>query len=194
MFVSAKNKITLNEFVRFVDELKSSRFGREFLSGASVTVRSQGNGPGSIVNFDEDYCRSFILGCRMLVQERDGIAIRQIWELFSQDLNEAPWFPRINGPYFRISDYLAQKALVRTPGGETVTNQEVLDVFFYGFYAHRNTDKKIRFQAWERGGIKFLHIKMSFLVSLQVLLRSSAEMAEVARDLLNIERFESGTA
>lgn len=177
----------LAEFVEQVNQLRSSRFGQRVLSQRSVTLQSVGDNEPKLMNFDEEECRSFLLGCRMLMQNNERISIGRVWILFKDVIQEADWFVRINPPRWMLNDYLDQEMIFAEPTGDIATNRQLVDTFLYGSYAHLNRDHRKRFKTWEADP-QFHSLKLLFLLGLKVILEMSGRMSDTVEDYLAEER------
>lgn len=169
----------LKEFVRHVNILSNTRFAKALLSQKTITVRrTSASRVGEIVDFDEEDCRSFLLGCRLLLQDNERVSIRRIWKIFKNRLGDKMWFVKINPPRWMLNEFLDQETMFRTPSAGLVTNRLLLETFLYGSYAHLNKAHRKRFQQWESHE-QFPFIKLVFLTVLQVLYKCSVDMASV---------------
>ena len=176
----------LCEFVTETNRLKNSRFGRGIMTQEEISLRSGGGREPELVNFDEEDCRSFLLGCRMLMQNNDRISIGNIWRLFKDVINDSEWFVRVNPPRWMLNDYLDQDMLFQDPTGSISTNRELVDTFLYGAYAHLNRDHRRRFKEWQNNQ-HFHSLKLQFLLALQVILQMAGRMADAVDEYLNQE-------
>jgi hypothetical protein len=173
----------LKEFVRHIRTLADTRFAKAVLSKETITLRSTTAWQASeIVNFDEEDCRSFLLGCRLLLQNNDRVSIGRIWKIFKDRIKNDAWFIRINPPRWMLNDFLDQRTMFATPH-DAVTNRELLDTFLYGSYAHLEARHRTRFREWE-GHKQYPFLKLSFLAVLQVLFKCAVDMAQIVSDWL----------
>jgi hypothetical protein len=174
----------LAEFVEQVNQLQSSRFGQRVLLQRSVTLRSTaGDEEPELVNFDEEECRSFLLGCRMLMQNNDRVSIGKVWTLFKDTIGDPAWFVRVNPPRWMLNDYLDQEMMFADPTGEVTTNRQLVDTFLFGSYAHLNRAHRARFKAWQSDP-QFHSLKLLFLLGLKVILEMAGRMADAVEDYL----------
>jgi hypothetical protein len=172
------------EFVKQVRELRDSRFGRRVLAQKNIRLAAKADwADAQIINFDEEECRSFLLGCRLLIQNRDKISIQQIWSLFKEKIMDEKWFVRINPPRWMLNDFLNQEVMFGDDSGRPITNQMVLDTFLYGSYAHK--DHHDRFERWQSEPKVFHPLKLEFIMCLQALLNCALKMTEVVNDFVN---------
>lgn len=172
----------LSEFVQHVDSLSQCRFASKILSNEALTLRKIDDGPLHFVDVDEDDCRSFLLGVRLLVQDRDGISLRKIWDILAcvDDLDLLKTVNQARAPVFLALD---SPAMFADPKGNSITNQEVFDTFMYGGYAHRDKAHSKKFKEWEASE-QFMSLKLIFLMSVRGLYEGCMDMAQVARDIL----------
>jgi hypothetical protein len=175
----------LKEFVHHIHALSQTRFAKALLSQKTITLRRAGASRVSeIVNFDEEDCRSFLLGCRLLLQNNERVSIGRIWKIFADRIRDDVWFVRINPPRWMLNDFLDQETMFKTPSGSSVSNRLLLDTFLYGSYAHLNKNHRKRFREWEAHE-QFPFMKLLFLMVLQVLYKCSIDMASVVSDWLS---------
>jgi hypothetical protein len=183
--LSADDIEDLREFVDLVGELKSTRFAQLVLALKQISyVHGGGATEGEFANFDEEECRSFILGCRLLMQDNERTSIRRVWVMFNDKVMRPDWFVKINPPRWMINDYLDRDAIIRAPDGATVTSRLIVETFLYGSYAHYNRVHRQRFKDWEATGHKFAQMKLWFLVALQVVLKNAVPMAAAVEQFL----------
>ncbi len=185
MKLSSNQLDDLREFVTQVGTMQKSRFGQRVLNKGSISYRTGGTIEGvEFVDFDEEDCRSFILSCRLLVQNNERTSIQNIWRIFSEDIADQKWFVRINPQRWMLNNFLNQTAMVTAPNRKTVTNQIVFDTFLWGHYAHLNRDHQARLRSWELDSRQFPALKVTFLLILQVLMKTSGAMAIVISEWL----------
>lgn len=100
-------------FVEHVSELRSSKFAQRVLSPKDITYTwTSGSSRGEFINFDEEECRSFILGCRLLMQDNDRTSIRRVWLMFKDQVKKQEWFMKVNPPRWMLNDYLDTNAII----------------------------------------------------------------------------------
>ena len=175
----------LAEFVRHVRDLGRLRFAKAVLAQPSITLRMSAKLPaGEFLNFDEEDCRSFLLGCRLLMQDNDRVSVGRIWKTFANRTNDDAWFARINPPRWMLNEYLDRDADFAAPGGRSVTNRVILNTFLHGSYAHLNPDHRKRFLRWEAHP-QFHYMKLLFLMAVKVLYQCSSETAAIVSDWLD---------
>jgi hypothetical protein len=178
----------LQEFVHHIHELARTRFAAAVLSQKTITLRRIGESRISeIVNFDEEDFRSFLLGCRLLLQDNERVSIGHVWRIFKDRIKDDAWFIRINPPRWMLNDFLDQETMFTTPSVGSVSNRLLLDTFLYGSYAHLNKRHRKRFRQWEAHD-QYPLMKLLFLTVLQVLYKCSFDMASVVSDWLGESR------
>lgn len=172
----------LREFVSHVESLASCRFSRTILSNEALRLQGTDSGPMDFVDLDEDDCRSFLLGLRILVQNRDGLSLRKIWKILAtaDDLELLGSINRARSPVFLALDC---PAMFGDPDGNTVSNQLVFDTFLYGCYAHLDKLHRKRFKEWNASS-SFPFLKLIFLMMVQIVYSQSIEMASIVRKVL----------
>ncbi len=176
----------LAEFVRHVRGLGEFRFAKAVLAQRGITLQMSPKSPaGEFLNFDEEDCRSFLLGCRLLMQNNDRVSVARVWKTFADKANDDAWFAKINPPRWMLNEYLDRDAEFAAPGGGSVTNLLILHTFLHGSYAHLNRDHRGRFLQWEAHP-QFHYMKLLFLMAVKVLYRCSSEMAVVVSDWLEV--------
>jgi len=169
----------LDEFFELIEELRSIRFMRDLLSQDSITVTHRGDwDKASIMDFDEDDCRSFLLSFRLLLQDNDKISIRCISKIienndFSDDCKRL-----VDNERFSLQLSLSSQCPIAVPDGDSVTNQEVVYTFLYGFYAHRgmNKTRRERYLLWKKDSRQFYPLKSQFLCLMQIIMSHAQEL------------------
>lgn len=185
MKLSSNQLDDLREFVKQVGNLQNSRFGQRVLNKGSISYRSGGAIEGiEFVDFDEEDCRSFILTCRLLVQNNERTSIQNIVRIFAEDIADQKWSVRIDPQRWMLNDFLKQNAMVTAPGRQTVTNQIIFDTFLWGHYAHLNRSHQTRLRSWELDPRQFPALKLTFLLILQALMKTTAAMSIVISEWL----------
>jgi hypothetical protein len=174
----------LKEFVHHIHGLARTRFAKAVLSQKTITLRSVGvSRVSEIVNFDEDDFRSFLLGCRLLLQNNERVSIQRIWMIFKHRIKDDAWFIRINPPRWMLNDFLDRETMFTTPSVGSVSNRLLLETFLYGSYAHLNKKHRKRFRQWEAHD-QYPLMKLLFLTVLQALYKCSFDMASVVSEWL----------
>jgi len=180
----------LSEFVSHVDSLSKLRFASRISSKSAFILRGTKTEPMDFFDLDEDDCRSFLLGIRLLVQDRDGISLKKIWEILASvdDLELLKTINNARAPVFLSMDC---EAMFADPDGKTITNQDIFDTFMYGAYAHFDKMHRTRFKYW-RKSTRFPFLKLIFLMSVNLIYQRSIEMAGIVRAILR-KRREKGS-
>ena len=179
----------LQEFVQAVAELSTSRLGREVLSQRNITMRMSGNWSKiEIINFDEEGCSSFLLKCRLLIQNNERISLFRVWTLCEKRIANPDLFGRINPPRWMLNQYLDENSLFAVPGGGLITKRLLMDTFLYGSYAHLNRVHRRRFRQWQQDPKQFHVLKLEFVMGLQIVLKSAQLMAAVVSDWLAAQK------
>ena len=174
----------LQEFVSHVNELIKSRFAQRVLAQPTIRLRTKSDWTNAeLVNFDEEECQSFLLKCRLLIQDRDGISINRIWSMFKDRIDDS-WWAKINPPRWMLNDYLDAQALFEGGSNASVNNRLILETFLYGSYAHLNPEYRKRFKEWQTDPERFYLLKLEFIMALKVLLSSAAKMTLVVEEFL----------
>ena len=178
MNLSAKNIDDLKEFVRLVRKLESSTFSKRLLSAQNISYQHsvESGNQGMILNFDEEECESFLLSCRLLMQNNERTSIQRVWALFHDNMRDHPSFVRINPARWKLNDYLD-----RVPAIPLIDRAHssglILNTFLYGAYAHRNREKCQLLSEWEQDAQTFSMYKMTFLLALKVMLDCAKSLA-----------------
>ena len=172
----------LQEFQDLVEGLSCSRFGRGILAQETVTIQVCGfEDTPTILNFDEEDCRSFLLGCRMLLQKNERVSVFKIWSIFKDSICDDELFVQINPPRWMLNDYLDQGVPIATPNNEPLTNRLLVDTFLYGSYAHLNRRHRARLASWQEESRQYNSLKLCFIMALKVILDMSKRMSVVVR-------------
>jgi len=179
----------LETFVAQVTELRASRFGRNVLAQDTVTLRTEG--PFHDVEFvgvDDEELRSFLLGCRLLIQNNERISIFNIWTICKEAMGFSECFAPINAQRWMLNDFLDQQASFADHAGESVTHREVLETFLYGSYAHFDREHAARLRQWRTSPPAYSALKLTFVLVLKVLLQTSGAMCDKIETWLENER------
>ncbi|MES2659284.1 MAG: hypothetical protein V4689_11755 [Verrucomicrobiota bacterium] len=166
----------LREFVALVDDLSSSKFAGEFLNGKLTIQTTTGKwSDGQLLNFDEDYCRSFLSMFRLIYQQNDGISIRAVSRLIE------------DGNYDKnIGDWISYKRQLlnwqldeNAPFSYGHTYRQVIDTFLWGAYAHRchNPEARRKFTGWQSEPETFLMRKQCFLLGIKMIFEFAEELS-----------------
>ena len=189
----SREQACLYEFVALVDELNSLRLAKNLLSLDSIVVQTQPDwADARIINFEEEEFRSFLLSCRLLIQDNDGISLRCVGDIvsngpFSESDKKDIWAER-----FRLNLSLDDHCAWLAPSCGLITNRDVLKTFLWGLYAHRmmNPLLRERYLAWEAVPRQFYALKQTFLLMLKILLESATRIAQAIRENLAISKAE----
>ena len=175
----------LREFLDHVESLSKYRFSSVVLSNKALRLQGTTAGPMDFVNLDEEDCRSFLLGFRLLIQNRDGVSLKKIWDILASldDLNMLKAINRARSPVFLA---MSCPAMFADPDGNTITNQQVFDTFMYGAYAHLDKTHRRNFKYWKTTAA-FPFLKLIFLMMVQLIYTQSIAMAAIVREVLNNE-------
>ena len=73
----------LREFVDHVTSLSQFRFASIIVSNERLRLHGTESRAMDFIDLDEDDCRSFLLGIRLLIQDRDGISLKKIWDILA---------------------------------------------------------------------------------------------------------------
>ena len=167
----------LNAFVSHINDLSGYKFSARLLDLKQLTLEGSESKPIDFVNFNEDECRSFLLGIRLLTQDRDGISLKRIWEIVatSEDLDQLKLLNQARTPAMLT---LMDSAMFADPNGIDMTNQEVFDTFMYGAYAHKDRKHRVRFEQWQATAT-FPFYKLNFLMIVGIIYRSGLNLAEI---------------
>lgn len=183
----------LNEYINLVIELNSLRLARGLLSAGTISIRGTGNFENArIINFDEEDCRSFLLSCRMLIQDNDRISVRCIGQIIQEGDFSEECKTRVEGERFRLNLSLDDYCPLLSSGGVQMTNRDLLETFLWGSYAHRGMNPVIRtrFQEWQSDAAQFLHLKSVFLLMLKMMLEAATRIGGFVSDELNQQEAE----
>ena len=100
----------------------------------------------------EESVDSMALTLRLFIQERDGLSLRQVADMYHDlPLTEVEK-ANAQGGYDSITEYLGRNSRFR-PDGKDFTNRDLLDLYMYGHLAHLNNDKRAVFDLYVSGPI-----------------------------------------
>jgi hypothetical protein len=180
----------LEAFVALVKELRSSRFSHNVLAQDAVTLRTRGVFDDvEFVGVDDDEMRSFLLGCRLLIQNNDRVSLGNIWKACNDFADISERFPAINAQHWMLNDFLDQHAPVTADEtGTSVTHREILTTFLYGSYAHLERTHAARLRRWQSSPATYHVLKLTFILVLKVLLQTAGAIADNVEISLRNER------
>jgi hypothetical protein len=187
--MSPVTRDNVETFVADVKELISSRFGRNVLAQNAVTLRTdQAFDTVEFVGVDDDELWSFLLGCRLLIQDNERIS----------GFQHLDCLPKSDGHFGMLRcDQCAEMDAERLSRPrsvdcgsrrETLTHREILKAFLYGSYAHLDRIQAERLQQWQTFPAVNYSLKLTFFLVLKVLLQTSGVMSEHVATWLQRER------
>ena len=99
---------------------------------------------------DQESTAALVLTLRFFLQERDGIQLEQIEQLYQQI--DVPAENR----YWVSENLKDHQAFLDRPTGvsideKPITNRMLLETFIYGHFAHANADKRTEYEIWKSG-------------------------------------------
>lgn len=168
----------LIEFVKLVKELNSCRLAT-LLSQKSITLQHRCDWDNArIIDFDEEDCRSFLLSCRLLIQDNDRISLRCIGKIIEDSGCRHELKSFVNSERFSMNLLLDDYCPFAAPGCGQITNRDVFDTFLWGAYAHRvmNPAMRKRFLDWQADTRQFLSLKLVFLLMLKIILEAASNI------------------
>lgn len=125
-------------------------------AGASVSIE-RGKVHVEKIGADRESTAAFALTLRFFLQQRDGIEIHQIFDLY-QDMpisDEDKGWVAVN--LKDLDDYLdGRDAMKIIVDGVSVTNRMILETFLYGDLAHVNDEKRDEYERWKAGPMNLL--------------------------------------
>lgn len=178
---TAKDLETFEDSGRLVRDLRNSRFGQSLLQEKALSVGWSSKDPTpKFEDFDEDDFRSFLLGCRMLLQKNDRLSMENIWGIAVNipDDPEGEWLARLNrarNPYILHS---WNKAPFPDQDGRIYKFEEIVKVFLYGSYAHSDEKKRAILRKWEQSPKTLVFMKQMFAMSMKLLLERAELLLE----------------
>ena len=187
----------LIEFIQLVDELNDLRLAKKVLSFDSIIMQLKDRSKVDILNFDEEDCRSFILSCRLLVQDNDKISIRCIDKIVSSGDYPEDGQQAISNERCRLNLSLDSYCAISAPGcNEEITHRDVFETFLWGSYAHRCMDSELRAQYldWNAEPRQYFALKLDFLLMLKILLESASRISQLLHDMILDKETEQGAA
>jgi hypothetical protein len=177
--MDTSTKSLLFEYVNLVKELNSLRLAT-LLSRKSISLQHRGDWDGArIIDFDEEDCRSFLLSCRMLIQDNDRISLRCIGKIIEDSGCSNELKALVGGERFSMNLSLDDYCAFAAPSCGRITNRDVLDTFLWGAYAHRGMNPVIRqrFLDWQSDNRQFLSLKLVFLLMLKIMLEAASKIS-----------------
>lgn len=96
---------------------------------------------------DEEALHAVVTTLRFFVQERDGINLNQVAEIYESLPVEDAAKRSARHAAENVNDYLDSNVPVGFMG-EDITRRRLFDVFMYGNLAHANDDKKQEYRNW----------------------------------------------
>ena len=190
-------KSLLIEYVNLVKELNSLRLAT-LLSRWSISLQHRGDWDDArIIDFDEEDCRSFLLSCRMLIQDNDRISLRCIGKIIEDSGCSNELKSLVSGERFRMNLSLDEYCAFAAPGCGQITNRDVFDTFLWGAYAHRgmNPATRQRFLDWQADTRQFLSLKLVFLRMLKIILEAASKISSaIDAELQNQATEQAGTS
>jgi hypothetical protein len=165
-------------FVSHVQELRQFRFGQKVLARSTVTLRSAGTDQPEFVGLDEEEFRSFLLGCRLLIQNNERISVFNVWKGCEALMGISESFTPINANRWMLNDYLDREAPIVDHNGDSLTNRQILETFLYGSYAHLERAHVARLREWRSVPNQYYPLKLMFILALQVLLKTCGAISE----------------
>jgi hypothetical protein len=165
----------LQAFVSHAKELRQSRFGQKVLAQSTVTVQTD----GGFVGADEEEFRSFLLGCRLLIQNNERVSVFKIWTTCKSLMGVSDAFAPINAQRWMLNEYLDKPAPIPDHTGASLTNRQIVDTFLYGSYAHLDRTNAARLRAWQSSPRQYYPLKLMFILALKVLLQTSGAISDV---------------
>jgi hypothetical protein len=113
-----------------------------FGSGAPMDIEKRGA--------DEDSTLALVTTLRFFVQERDGITLEQLADLYETLPVEERAKTSARGAANANNEYLERPCGFGL-NGDSCTNREVFEIFMYGGLAHANEDKRPKYEERMRG-------------------------------------------
>lgn len=107
---------------------------------------------------------AFCLTLRLLIQDQDGFSIRQI-NLYSKEWNDkySLYRDEISKARENLLTRLSEPSMVRIPGIEKTTNEDIFKVIFYGGLAHSNPEKRDMFKQLVNSGLFSFFVFRTFI-------------------------------
>ena len=169
----------LQAFVSHVRELRQSRFGQKVLAQSTVTMRTGGAfDEVEFVGVDEEELCRFLLGCRLLIQNKERISVFNIWTACKSFMGVSDSFGPINTQRWMLNDYLDTPATIADHTGTSLTNRQIVDTFLYGSYAHLDRARGARLREWQSAPRQYYPLKLMFILALKVLLQTSGVISD----------------
>lgn len=148
----------LQKLKLFNDKIETVRRGRfvpqvfrpdhgvtlKFVTEKPVTVQKRGA--------DEDAILALAATLRFFVQERDGISLWQIADIYEglpvEEMNKESALSAVDS----VDKYLDTPFPFRIDR-KAITKRHVFEVFMYGSLAHANDDKRLEYEKWTKGPV-----------------------------------------
>jgi hypothetical protein len=158
----------LRLFNEKANELDSSRFAIALYDQQSGVIVEGGlTGPAEavFVGPDDDAIRAFVLTIRLFRQDRDGISVRGLADIYATE-----GIPQgLRGEFDEARNALNDRLDADTMfvfNDERITRRRLLDVFLYGGLAHVDADKRAVYEQWHAFGMAFALMSNEFVVTL----------------------------
>ena len=186
--LSASDRQTLQKFVNLSKTLQGMRIVKDLLSANTITYRFNWQmgvrTNDRIANLDEEALMSFLLKCRLVIQNGEATSLSNIAKIFAKLENDDPLARAFFRARTQLDLFLTAHVGVEVEPGIPVTYGEVMHTFLYGHYAHASGAKESRFERWADNELQFPYIKVLFLCTLQQVLRAVVAMADLSVQLL----------
>lgn len=185
---------TFGDFGRLVRDLRSSRFGQSLQRERSLAVGwSSQDATPRFRDFDEEDFRSFLLGCRMLLQKNDRLSMENIWTIAVHIPNDPDgnWLARLNRARTPYLLHSWNTAPFPDQDGKIYQFEEIVKTFLYGSYAHSDEKKREVLRKWEREPKTFMLMKQMFALSMKILLERAELLIEEIEAALATGDFSS---
>jgi hypothetical protein len=96
---------------------------------------------------DEESTLALVTTLRFFVQERDGITLGQIADLYESLPVEEQAKTSARGAANAIDEFLERPCGIEIQG-KSYSNRDVFEIFMYGGLAHANDDKRPTYEEW----------------------------------------------
>lgn len=151
-----------------VNELDRSRFAIAMYDQQSgVIVEGSLTGPAEavFVGPDDDAIRSFVLTIRLFQQDRDGISVKALAEIYDGESVPTELSKQFREARKALNDRLDSDTMF-VFNEERITRRGLLDVFLYGGLAHVDAEKREVYEHWQAFGMAFALMSNEFVATL----------------------------
>ena len=157
----------LKLFVEKAVELRDGRYVQWLQQnrGTALLISGEDGDSPTITHTrpDDDATRAFVLTLRFFTRDTDGMSFRWLAKNVLNDsgLSEQ-WKQGFTKIYRELNAWLDKPSGLVEEDGNQPTNRATVDTFIYGWLAHANREKKLRFERWKADNVWFAKAQLHF--------------------------------